>query len=260
MRAAGIEVVVFDQHDPMAYDAVFPDWFTVQRSQTIPGGVLTVFPMKCPSRRRERNDKIIEELKKNCEHFIDLRDLEKEDEFLEGKGSVIYDLKNNKIYCCTSNRATPKALNKYVEELNKISLKPWRAVTFSGKDKNGKVIYHTDCMLQILKDRALICGEALLKEQESMVIKELTDPGLNESPYEIVKLSSEEVLHMCCNILNVINNKGESILLTSKQAFDNYTKEHLELLQKHYKVIPSDITHIETLGGGSVRCLLAEYF
>jgi len=260
MKEAGIDVVVFDQSDPTAYDSVFPDWFTIQRCESIPGGVLTLFPMKHPSRRRERNDKIIEELRKTCEHFIDLRDLENKEEFLEGKGSVIYDLRNNKIYCCVSARATPKAIDKYVEELNKISSKPWRAVIFTGKDKNGKAIYHTDCMFQILRNHALVCAESLPKEQEAMVIKELTDPGLNKSPYEVVKISFEEASHMCCNIFNVINNKGEDILLVSKQAFENYTREHLELLQKHYKVLPNDVTHLETLGGGSTRCLLAEYF
>lgn len=260
MKAAGIEVVVFDQSDPTAYDSIFPDWFTVQRCKSIPDGVLTLFPMKYPSRRRERDDKIIEELKKNCKHLIDLRELEKEEEFLEGKGSVIYDLRNNKIYCCNSARASLKAINKYVEELNKISLKPWRAITFTGKDEKGRVIYHTDCMLTIIKDRALVCGESLSKEQEEMVIRELTDPELNEAPYELVKLSYKEVSHMCCNVFNVINDKGESVLLTSKQAFENYTKEHLELLQKNYKIVPSDVTTIETLGGGSTRCLLAEYF
>lgn len=260
MRAAGVEVVVFDQKDPVAYDSIFPDWFTVQRCPAVPDAVLTLFPMKYPSRRRERDDKIIEELRKSCKHLIDMRELEKEEEFLEGKGSVIYDLKNNKIYCCNSARASLNAINKYIEELNKISLKPWRAVVFTGKDKEGKVIYHTDCMLQIIKGRALVCAESLSKEQEEIVIRELTDPELNVESYEVVKISYEEVSHMCCNVFNVINNKGESVLLVSKQAFENYKREHLELLQKHYKLVVNDVTTIETLGGGSTRCLLAEYF
>lgn len=216
--------------------------------------------MKYPSRRRERNPKIIEDLKKTCKHFIDLTGLEAREDFLEGKGSVIYDHRNNKIFCCNSARASLNAINKYVEELNKISLKPWKAVIFEGKDKEGKVIYHTDCMLQLLDKYALVCTESLNKEQKEIIIKELTDPSLNVEPYEIIEISYEEVSHMCCNVLMVLNDKGEKVLLVSKQAFEHYNKEHLELLKKHYKIVTSDVTNIESLGGGSTRCLLAEYF
>ncbi len=260
MKAAGVDVVVYDQEDLTAYDSIFPDWFTIQRGDSIPGGVLTIFPMRHPSRRRERSTKIIEELKKTCKHFIDLTGLEATEQFLEGKGSVIYDHRNNKIYCCNSTRATLTAIDAYVTELNKISLKPWRAVVFTGKDDAGNVIYHTDCMLQLLDKHALVCANSLTKEQRDMVVKELTDPALNVKPYQVVEISFEEVKHMCCNILNVINNKGENVLLMSRQASENYTKEHMELLSAHYKLVASDVTTIEKQGGGSTRCLLAEYF
>lgn len=260
MKNAGIEVVTYEQEDTTAYDAIFPDWFTIQRGTSIPDGVLTVFPMKYPSRRKERSTKIIEELKKTCKHFIDLTDLEAKEEFLEGKGSVIYDHRNNKIYCCNSARASLNAINKYIEELNKISLKPWKPVIFTGKDNKGNVIYHTDCMLQLLGKHALVCAESLDSTQKEMVLKELTDPTLNIDPYDVVEISYEEVTHMCCNVLAVTNNKGESVLLTSKQASDNYTKEHYDFLKKHHKMVSSDVGTIELLGGGSTRCLLAEYF
>lgn len=260
MKEAGIEVVVYNQEDPEACDAIFPDWFTMQRGNSIPGGVLTIFPMKYPSRRKERNPKIIEDLKKQCEHFIDLTEMEASEEFLEGKGSVVYDHRNNKIYCCNSARATINAINRYVEELNKIALKPWKAVVFTGKDAKGDVIYHTDCMLSILEKHVLLCSAALEPEQREMVIKELSDPSLNEAPYEILEISPEEVSHMCCNIFNLTDKKGNNVLVMSKQARENYTKEHVELLEKHYKLLASDVFTVEDLGGGSTRCMLAEYF
>lgn len=260
IEAAGVDVVVYEQADETAYDSIFPDWFTMQRGDSIPGGVLTVFPMRFPSRRRERDDKIIEELKKSCKHFIDLRGLEAKDQFLEGKGSVIYDHKNNKIYCCNSERASLSAIEKYIEELNKISTKPWRAVVFRGADQEGKVIYHTDCMLQLLDKRALVCAPALSKEELARVTQELTSPSLNDSPYTLIELSHEEVSHMCCNIFNVINDKSENVLLMSKQAADSYTAEHKKLLEANYRIVASDVYTIERTGGGSTRCLLAEYF
>ena len=253
-------MVVYDQEDPKAYDAIFPDWFTIQRCDTIPGGVLTIFPMCHPSRRLERSPKIIEDLKKTCKHFIDLTYLEKDNQFIEGKGSVIYDLRNNKIYCCNSSRATLPAIEAYVKELTKISTKPWRAVIFTGTDDERKVIYHTDCMLQLLDKHVLLCADSLPKDKRDEVVDELTNPAKNVHPYKVVEISFAEVKHMCCNILNVVNKKGENVLLMSKQAFDNYTEEHMKTLKENYKLVPSDVTTIEQLGGGSTRCLLAEYF
>ncbi len=260
MRTAGVDVVVYDQEDLTAYDAIFPDWFTVQRGDSIPDGVLTVFPMRYPIRRKERSDKMIEELKKTCKHFIDLRGLEATEQYLEGKGSVIYDHRNNKIYCCNSGRATLQAIEHYVKELNKISTKPWRAVIFKGKDREGRLIYHTDCMLQLLEKHALVCVSALDKDEKEHVLDELTNPAKNVEPYSILDISFEEDEHMCCNILNVINDKGENVLLMSKQAFENYTKEHKDVLAANYRLVPSDVSLIEQVGGGSTRCLLAEYF
>jgi len=260
MKNAGVEVVVYDQHEQKAPDSIFPDWFTIQRGNNIPDGVFTIFPMLYPSRRMERNPKIIEDLKKSAKHFIDLTGLEKENEFLEGKGSVIYDHRNNKLYICNSQRATLKAIEIYVKELNKISKKPWKAVVFTGKDDKGSVIYHTDCMLTIMDKHAMVCTPALTKEQKDMVIAELSDPKLNEHPYKIIEISMEEVQHMCCNLLNVTNKKSENVLLMSRQASENYTKEHMELLSANYRIVASDVNTIEKQGGGSTRCLLAEYF
>ena len=266
MMDAGIEVISYVQNDPKAPDSIYPDWFTVQRGPSIPDGVLTLFPMRYPSRRKERDEKIINELKKTCKYFIDLTYLEASDQFIEGKGSVIYDHRNNKLYCCISPRATIAAVEAYVTELNKISLKPWKAVVFTGVDQNGQPIYHTDCMLQILDKHVLLCVKSLDRatdqgtidrSQRERVISELTDPK-SAHPYQVVDISYEEVNHMCCNIFNVINKKNENVLLMSKQASENYTPDHLMLLKTNYEIVVSDVTTIEKLGGGSTRCLLAE--
>eukprot|EP00831_Metopus_contortus_P004860 TRINITY_DN1180_c0_g1_i3.p1 TRINITY_DN1180_c0_g1~~TRINITY_DN1180_c0_g1_i3.p1 ORF type:complete len:276 (-),score=46.89 TRINITY_DN1180_c0_g1_i3:8-835(-) len=203
---------------------------------------------------------VIEDLKKTCDHFIDLSYLEKEDLFLEGKGAVIYDLRNNKIYVCLSERAKLKAVEIYVEELNKISSKPWKIISFSGKDRKGDTIYHTDCMLQLLADHALLSGSSLSVEEKKIVMDELTNPEKNLIPYSVIELSFDEVEHMCCNILNVLSSKNEKVLLMSEQAYENYSKEHRDLLSKHYKLVHTDVSTVEANGGGSTRCMLAEYF
>ena len=260
MRAAGIEVVVYPQATPEAYDSIFPDWFTIQRSDAIPDGVLTICPMRYPSRRMERNELIIADLRKTCKHVIDFTSWESKDMYLEGKGSLIYDHRNCKIYCCLSERASLAALQAYIEELNKISLRPWRAVTLKAKDSSGRPIYHTDCVLQLLDRHALVCCSALEEPERSLIIQELTSPDKNIEPYALIDLSFEEISHMCGNVLNVINDKKERVLLISKQADENYTPEHKAQLAACYKMVASDVSSIEKNGGGSARCLLAEYF
>ncbi len=261
---AGVGVKVFKQPSRDAVDAVFPDWFTVQRGNISSEGVLSVFPMRFETRRKERDNTIIDELKKGCKHFIDISYMEKEGKFLEGKGSLIYDHRNRKIYCCTSDRVSPIALEVYMREINKISAKPWTSVTFLGKDNANKVIYHTDCMLQLLNEHVLVCLDAFKEPgQREMVLDELTNPAKNEHPYKkehIVNLSFDEVGHMCCNVINVVNNEGDHIILMSKQAYTSYSVAHREELKKHYKLVYCDLKTLEDVGGGSARCLMAEYF
>lgn len=260
MVEAGIKVAVYNQAHLDAIDSVWPDWFTMQRGDNIPDGVFSLFPMRYDSRRKERDVKIIEDIKKTCKHFIDLTPLEAKNEFLEGKGSVIYDHRNCKIYCNISQRATLPALNAYIEELNKISKKPWTAIHFSAKDKKGVPIYHTDCLFQLLNKHALVCLSSLTETDKAKVISELTSPEKNITPYELMDISFEEAETMCCNVLNVINDKNENVLLISKLAERNYSKDHKEILDAHYKIVANDVETLEFVGGGSTRCLLAEYF
>ena len=259
---AGINVQLYQQHDLKAIDAVYPDWFTIQRGNICPSGMLTIFPMHHPSRRIERDPKIISELSKECKHILDLTKLEENGEFLEGKGSILYDHRNCKIYCCLSSRSSETALEKYVNEINKISENKWQSVTFKAKDKNGDPIYHTDCMMQILKYHVILCGAALEKEDKEKLIDELSNPLKNIKPYEkiIDDISLMEMSHMCCNIINIRNNKDENVILMSKQAYKNFNPEHRKLLKESYKLVFSDLETIEEVGGGSARCLLAKYF
>jgi len=259
IRKAGINVQIYLQHNVKAVSSIFPDWFTIQRGNICKEGLLTIFPMNHSKRRLERNPKIISELSKQCKHTLDLSHLEEKGEYLEGKGSLLYDHRNYKIYSCLSPRSSLSALEKYIQEINKISKKEWRAVPFKAKDKNGYDIYHTDCMMQILNSHVLLCEDTL--EEKEKLIDELTNPSKNLLPHKnIVNITVNEMLHMCCNIINVVNDKEENVLLMSKQAYKNYTPDHRKILKENYKLVYTDLQTIEEAGGGSARCLLAEYF
>lgn len=92
-------MVEFTRRDSRAPDAIFPDWFTTHKNDDIPEGVFILYPMKHPSRQLERDQEIIESLSKNYKHFIDLSHWEDKGKALEGKGSLVFDYRNQKVYC-----------------------------------------------------------------------------------------------------------------------------------------------------------------
>ena len=114
LQNSGIKVMEFVRNESKAPDAIFPDWFTTHKNEDIPEGVFILYPMKHPSRQLERDQQIIEELSKNYKHFIDLSTWEKDGLALEGKGSLVYDYRNQKIYCALSPRACKAVIDDLI--------------------------------------------------------------------------------------------------------------------------------------------------
>ncbi len=218
--------------------------------------------MKCPSRRKERLSSLIRDLKKLYIHFIDLTHFEQKGEFLEGKGSCVFDTRNQKIYCNISDRTHLSVAKFLILSLNKISNEPWKLVSFHAVDINNKSIYHTDCMLTVFNKHIAICLEAIKNNEEKLkVIKEITDDELNpRGKYELLNLSSSEIEHMCANCFMLRKENEELAIFMSKRAYIGYSNEHMEILKDNYGIVVSVVDTLEDVGGGSCRCLLAELF
>jgi len=261
LRSAGIQVIEFEQENPIAYDSMWPDWFTTHRSENIPEGVFIVYPMRNPSRRLERNENIIKKIKELYNNCIDLSSLENEQIFLEGKGAVIFDNANFKLYCNLSERSHLKGLMALKQELDKISKYPWTLINFQAFSLDSKLIYHTDCMFQILDKHAIVCLESLKENDRKMLIDELTNPSKNRTKtYEIIDISFHEMLSMCSNVMNLKNSQNENVIAMSAKAFTNYSEKNVQILSKNYKLLITNINLLENVGGGSARCLLAEKY
>ena len=246
-----------------AMDSIWPDWFTTHRSKWIPQGLFIIYPMNCLSRRLEKtNTTLINEMKKYYGSFLDFSDLEKKKMFLEGKGALVFDVRNRKIYSIVSPRCTEEALNLFLVEINKVSIAPWKLVMWHGVDVKGNPIYHTDVMFTLFKDHALVSLECVKDPKEKeMLMSELTDASKNiDLPYKIMDVSYAELKNMCCNIFNLRNVENESWIFMSKTAYNGFNKQHLEELMKYYKISYTEIDILESVGGGSCRCLLAEVF
>jgi len=165
------------------------------------------------------------------------------------------------MYCSISPRACKEVIDDLLEKWNKISRKPYRAVTFTSHDKVGNIIYHTDCMMTLLNDHAVVSITTLRnKKERKRLIVELSNPPNNNKAYKILEIDRTEIEGMCANMFNLVDKDGKHSIIMSDRARRSYDPEKFAELQEHYKVIVANIDMIEYVGGGSTRCMLAEKF
>lgn len=249
LRKKSIEVIVVqDTAEPIKPDAVFPNnWFC-----TLQDGTLAVFPMYAPNRRIEKRDDMLQILAEQYEtrDVEDWSEYEAESLFLEGTGSMIIDHEHKLIYACLSPRTNKAVLEKFAHAHG------YRAVTFYSKDENGVEVYHTNVIMHLGETYAIICLESITNEIERITISQL----LTATGHEIIPITLKQVHAYAGNMLQVKNTKGKKFTILSKQANKALTKEQKDILKIHTNLLPVDITTIETIGGGSVRCMMAEIF
>ena len=249
LRQHKINVLVIDDTPtPVKPSAVFPNnWLS-----TSPEGIISVFPIYAPNRRAEKRDDILKML---AEKFVvkDLQDwseFEVEGKFLEGTGSMVMDHENKVIYTCYSPRTDVSMLEKFADANN------YRAIIFLAIDKNGQPVYHTNVMMTLGENFAILCEEAIEEEWELIAVRQL----LESSGHEVIRITKEQMHSFAGNMLQVKNSEGEKFLLMSQTAFDSLTEEQKEELAARSKLLPAPIPIIEKTEGGSVRCMIAEIF
>jgi len=249
LRKKKIEVIVVqDTAKPVKPDAIFPNnWFC-----TLQDGTLAVFPMYAPNRRIEKRDDMLRTLVQqyNTRDVEDWSEYEAESLFLEGTGSMIIDHEHKLIYACLSPRTNKAVLEKFAHAHG------YRAITFYSKDEAGVEVYHTNVIMHIGETYAVICLESITDEIERIAISQL----LISTGHEVIPISLKQVHAYAGNMLQVKNSKGDKFTVLSKQAHKALTKEQKDILKIHTTLLPVDITTIETVGGGSVRCMMAEIF
>jgi hypothetical protein len=249
LRKNDINVLVIDDTPtPVKPSAIFPNnWLS-----TSPEGIVSVFPMYAANRRPEKRDYILKML---AEKFVvkDLQDwseFEVEGKFLEGTGSMVIDHENKVIYTCYSPRTDISVLERFANANN------YRAIIFLAIDKNGQPVYHTNVMMMLGEDFAILCEEAIEEEWELIAVRQL----LESSGHEVIRISKEQMHSFAGNMLQVRNDKDEKFLVMSQIAFDSLNEEQKEELSARSKLLPIAIPIIEQTEGGSVRCMIAEIF
>lgn len=245
----GIDVHIFtDTEFPIKPDAIFPNnWISMHTN-----GKVILYPMLAENRRLERRTDILETLKQNFEvsDVLDLSEFERKNTILEGTGSIVFDHKNKNAYACISPR-TDKDL--FINLCKEIDYEP---IYFHSYDQNGKEIYHTNVMMNIGNGYVVICLEGITNLKEKQLIIE----SFLETNYQIIVLSHEQLKSFCGNMLELERPNEKNLLVLSNSAFEALNNVQKEILSEYCELLPISIETIETIGGGSVRCMIAEIF
>jgi len=238
--------VVEDTAEPYTPDSIFPNnWVSFHHD-----GSVLLYPMYAVNRRAERKQHVLDTIaeKFSISRKIDLSKYEKENIFLEGTGSMVLDRDNKIAYACISPRTNEKVLNDFCSHLG------YSAILFHATDINDRDIYHTNVMMCVADKYLVICMDSIRdKEEKAKVIDAIKKTGK-----EIITITPEQMNHFAGNMLQVENKKEEKLLVMSTQAFNSLTIEQKQKLASFNTIIHSPLTTIETNGGGSARCMMAE--
>jgi hypothetical protein len=249
LRNAGVDVVVLeDSAEPVKPDAVFPNnWFSTHED-----GTLVLYPMHAPNRRLERRADLVDELKERfpVTRVIDLSHYESQNRFLEGTGSIVFDHPNTKAYASVSVRTDAGVLEELCSRLN------YEPVVFPAFDVKGHPVYHTNVLMCIGDGFAILATEAIPEGPErDKVLQSLRKDG-----HEIVDIDQEQVNAFAGNAMALNTASGKQILALSATAYAALRPEQLAVLEMYVTPLPIAIPTIETIGGGSVRCTIAQNF
>ena len=249
LQIHGIEVkVIEDTPKPIKPDAIFPNnWLSFHNNNT-----LITYPMFAQNRRTERRDDIIKEFEESLGYDVRYKFefYESENLYLEGTGSMILDRVNKIVYACISPRTDIQVLDKFCV------LMGYRKLVFHAYDIDGALIYHTNVMMCVGQDFAIVCLECIHSDDEK---EELIDL-LESSGKEIIEISLDQVNQFAGNMLQLLTDQMSGILVMSQSAYTSLEADQIDKIRAHSQILALDIPIIEKYGGGSVRCMMAEIF
>jgi hypothetical protein len=253
LQDKGVHVVVInDTETPSTPDSIFPNnWVSFHEN-----GDVGLYPMFAENRRLERREDVLDTLEKNdfnIENIVDYTEAEEEGFFLEGTGSMILDRENSKAYCALSPRADEELFIEFCEDFE------YTPVIFTSNqtvNNQREAIYHTNVMMCVAEQFAIICLASIDdKKERKNIVKHLKESGK-----EVIDITEQQVNAFAGNMLQVIGKNNQLFLVMSSSAYHSLRKDQLQKIEKHNSIIHSSLETIETCGGGSARCMMAEVF
>ncbi len=253
LRDAGVRVIVVDDTpEPPRPDAVFPNnWFSTHAD-----GRAVLYPMLSQARRRERRPETLERVA--AENGLSLRILdswlvrahENKGQYLEGTGSLVLDRVNKIAYACRSPRTHDAAFDAFCARLGHAG------VLFDATDAQGAPYYHTNVMMCVGTDAAVVCMESVAEHDRQRVRE-----SFKKSSHTLIEITRDQVLAFVGNMLELRSTRGAPRIAMSTTAHDALTPDQLATLEsKGLRTVHAPIPTIERVGGGSLRCMIAELF
>lgn len=249
LESNGVQVIqINDTAEPHTPDAIFPNnWVSFHAD-----GTVVLYPMEAPNRRTERRPDIIDTLSDEygfqVREVLDLSAHENKGQFLEGTGSLVLDRVNRIAYACLSSRTHLDSLGDFAQRMD------YKVVAFDAVDPDGVPVYHTNVLMSVGEELAVICDEAIPRQdQREAVTKSLSDTG-----HDVIRLSFDQMEAFAGNMLELRSSSGERIIAMSEQARQSLTESQLDRIEANARIISAPIDRIESSAGGSVRCMLAE--
>jgi hypothetical protein len=244
---AGVEVLVLDDGiEPAKPDAIFPNnWVSFH-----PDGTIVTYPMATEARRLERDvDGLLELLSArgfDVRRLIDLAFHEENGHFLEGTGSLVLDRLRQRAYANISPRTDAAVVADFDDRLN------FSTPLFDARDRSGRPIYHTNVLLSLGTRFAVLCTEAVAPEYREVLARDIEAGGRT-----LIEVDYEQMRHFACNVLELRGSSGPIIALSSA-ARSSFRPGQLRLLERFGELAEAAIPTIEAVGGGSVRCMIAD--
>ncbi len=248
---AGIEVMVLEA-DPLADtpDALFPNnWFSTHAD-----GRLLLYPMSAINRRRERRPEALQSLLLahgyEVDSISDFSSLEQVDRLVEGTGSLVFDHPARRVYASLSARTHPEAVATVAQALG------YEAVMFHTQDAQGRLVYHTNVMMAVGASVAVLADGMIQDPSErTCVLDTLSDSGK-----DVLPLSLEQIDEFAGNVLFLEGPTQGPCVALSERAFKSLGGPLQRRLERHASPLLFKVPTIEHLGGGGIRCMLAEIF
>jgi len=246
---AGVEVLVDDE--PELPDSVFPNnWMSFHQPESGPAVVVT-YPMATPLRRKERRSSVLNMISKAAGgslRSIALERHEAEGHALEGTGSLVLDRVAGVAFVCRSPRASGRALDAWSDATG------FETVRFDACDPSGVPVYHTNVLMSIGTGFAVFVPET--------VADPVTRAGLlsrlDRLGKAVITLSVVQMGEMCANMLELRSASGQPIVAMSTRALDALDRAQRDAIERFGGIVHAPIPTIEAVGGGSVRCMIAE--
>ncbi|TDT47094.1 hypothetical protein CLV90_1165 [Maribacter spongiicola] len=253
LKDKGVNVIVVqDTNEPDTPDSVFPNnWISFHSN-----GTVGVYPMFAENRRNERREDIFEILEQSgfkINDVIDYTSAEEEELFLEGTGSILIDRVNKKAYCALSERADEDLFIEFCEDFDFFPV-----IFTANQSVDGKrlPIYHTNVMMALAENFVVICTDSIDDKKER---KNVLD-HLKKDGKEVIVITEQQMHHFAGNMLQVLGSEDKRYMVMSSAAYDSLRPEQIAQIENHCAILHSSLHTIETCGGGSARCMMAEVF